>query len=164
MVFGTLRPFFLGVSSLLLVAGFFLARRKEMECAADGTCAKEARTGSFRFRRYGVLATAAMMVALIGFFPEYGARLVAEEAWAVTGAGVGDYTRLTFDVDGMSCESCAVHVAKAASSVDGVVGAEVDLAAGKAFVVLRASAGDLSRFIADRIRDKGFAACISASK
>ncbi|MBI1894089.1 MAG: heavy-metal-associated domain-containing protein, partial [Candidatus Rokubacteria bacterium] len=59
--------------------------------------------------------------------------------------------RITLPVRGMSCASCVSRVAKALTSVPGVISAEVNLASERAQVVLvpgQVTPGDLRRAVA----------------
>jgi mercuric ion binding protein len=61
----------------------------------------------------------------------------------------------TLKIEGMTCASCAVAVRKAATSLDGVVSIEVDVAGGKAIVDLD-EARVTAEAVAQKITDLGY--------
>jgi Cu+-exporting ATPase len=65
----------------------------------------------------------------------------------------------TLDVEGMNCASCVAHVEKAAQSVPGVVGCQVNLATGSASVQFDLQKAD-PKLIAEAITQSGYPATV----
>lgn len=58
-------------------------------------------------------------------------------------------SQTTLKVDGMTCNHCKMHVEKALLGVNGVEGAQVDLAKGEAVVSGEASREDLVKAVVE---------------
>jgi copper chaperone len=75
-------------------------------------------------------------------------------------AGIEEEDRMTtLKVDGMTCQHCVMAVKKALESVEGVSGAEVDLASGSAQVQGKADIQDLLA----AVREEGYEAAPRAA-
>lgn len=135
--FESLRPYFLGVTGLLLALGFYLAYRKPANsaaCAGD-TCAPS--TGRVRKLAKPFLWIATVAVLALALFPYYGARFVPGVKRAASSTATGPETNLAhvaLKVSGMSCELCAVSVKTALLKLPGVAEAHVDFAGAAAHV------------------------------
>jgi len=142
------RPYFAVGAIALLGLGFYLAYFGASACGEDGCCDARARR-RLRLTRVS-LWIAAVVVAAFVSFPNYvGALLDAFEgptSEQVAAERAGERT-LVFEVDGMTCEACAVTLRADLTTIEGVEAAEVDYATKSA--VVRTSDPD----VIDQVRD-----------
>ena len=155
--FAPLRPYFLAVSGVLLVGGFYLVYRKPKlaEACAGETCAPE--SGTRRMAK-PLLWVAALAVAALGFFPSYGVKLAGKPAAA---ASISSATLQTAElkIKGMDCPVCSGLIRRKLLETPGVVKAEVRYPAGSATVQFDSSKTDTSKLIAV-VNDPGFKATV----
>jgi len=134
--FESLRPYFLGVTAVLLAFGFYLAYRKPKAAAcADESCAPAVDRGQKFARPF--LWIAAVVVFGLALFPVYGARLVPtvkHPGQSPAPTNEANSAQVTFKVSGMTCEMCAVSVQSALLKLPGVTEAKVDVAGAAAYV------------------------------
>ena len=120
--FAPLRPYFLAVSGVLLVGGFYLVYRKPKlaEACAGETCAPE--SGTRRMAK-PLLWVAALAVAALGFFTSYGLKLAGKPAAA---ASISSATLQTAElkIKGMDCPVCSGLIQRKLLETPGVVKAE----------------------------------------
>lgn len=117
------------VTALLLAMGFYLVYFRKPSCGPGGLCS----VPSSKLTRLnkGMLWVAAFLVAAFAFFPSYVGALLGERLSASA-----DGTVIQLDVQGMTCEACAVHVEKGLRSVPGVLAAAVSYDERRAAVTL----------------------------
>ena len=130
--FAPLRPYFLALSTILLVTGFYFVYRKPKEaeaCEAEA-CAPE--SGTRRLTK-PLLWLATLAVAALAFFPFYGAKLVGTPTGAAPPAAVQLETA-QLKITGMDCEVCAGVIQRKLSETPGVIQANVRYPAGAALV------------------------------
>lgn len=128
--FESLRPYFLGVTALLLALGFYLAYREPAtaDACAEGTCAANP-SGMRKFAK-PFLWIATVVVVALALFPLYGARFVSTVKHSTPSTALGSEANLAhvaLKVSGMTCEVCAASVQAVLLKVDGVASAAVDL-------------------------------------
>jgi copper chaperone CopZ len=130
--FAPLRPYFLALSAILLVTGFYFVYRKPK---AAGACEGEVCTPESGTRRLAkpLLWLATLAVAALGLFPYYGAKLVSTPAGAAPTAAVQLETA-QLKITGMVCEACAGVVKHKLMETPGVSEAEVNYPSGRATV------------------------------
>ena len=128
--FEQMRPWFLGVTAVLLGAGFYLVYLRKEKCAPGSSCAVP-RPRLQRFNR-AVLWLATIMVAVFAFFPNYVGLLASSSEIDTSSQAEGSV--LTLNVEGMTCEACTIHVKSALDDVPGVLDSSVDYEAGRALV------------------------------
>lgn len=135
-LFETLRPLFLTVAGVLIAGGFYLLYLRKPTCGPDGACA----VPNAKARRAARLSFWAIALAVVGvsLFPKWGAALIGGNG-RVTSSDAG---ALVFRVDGMTCEACAAHVAKAARDSGLVHDATADFETGRLVVVPRDAMDD----------------------
>jgi len=142
------RPYFAVGAIVLLGLGFYLDYFKAGACDKDACCDARARR-RMRLTR-GALWASAVVVATFVSFPKYvGALLDAIEGQTseqVAGERAGERT-LVFEVDGMTCEACAVTLRSDLATLNGVLAADVDYPTRS--VTVRAS----DPAVADKVRD-----------
>ncbi len=112
-----LRPWFLGLTGVLIAIGFYLAYRPRPAeaCAAGEVCAAPA---SRRNQRLVLWAVAALAVAL-ATYPSWGARPTATERLAPPVKGASSLVVL--DVRGMTCADCEAEITSELRRVHGVL-------------------------------------------
>ena len=120
------RPIFLGVTAVVLGAGFYFAYRKREAACADGSC--EVRSGS-KTMKAGLWGLTALTVAL-ATFPTWSACLLSRDS----GTAPAGAKTLALKVSGMTCTACAVSIEKSVMKVPGVYSARVDFDEGTALV------------------------------
>lgn len=135
--FESLRPYFLGVTALLLALGFYLAYRKPTPAVAcaDATCTS-APTAVRRLAK-PFLWIATVVVVALALFPLYGARFVSTVKHSTPSTALGSEANLAhvaLKVSGMTCEVCAASVQAALLKLPGVTEAHVDVAGAAAHV------------------------------
>lgn len=120
------RPYFLGLTAVLLGTAFYLTYRKREAACTDGSC--EMRSGSRTMKAVLWAVTAAALGTAA--FPSWSALLVSRQSAAVT----ADAETVVLAVSGMTCSACAVGIEKSLTVVPGVQAASVDFDAGQATV------------------------------
>lgn len=135
--FESLRPYFLGVTALLLGLGFYLAYRKPTTAVAcaDGTCAPD----TSRVRKFAkpFLWIASLAVLALALFPYYGAHVVPtvkHPGASTASTHERNLAHVALKVSGMTCEVCAVSVKVALEKLPGVAEAHVDVPGAAAHV------------------------------
>lgn len=123
------RPYFLGITALLLGAGFYLVYFKKEKCAPGEACAAPNKKLQ-RFNRV-VLWIATVAVLAFALFPKY-VGLLANPSIVET--SVDTSALIALDVEGMTCEACSVHVDRVLEDVPGVLESSVDFDSGRALL------------------------------
>ena len=124
------RPYFLGLTAVLLGSAFYFAYRpvRAEACAADGHCAPASRK---RMRTTVWIASAVALLA--GFYP------YIEGARAQAPLEEQGIRAVSLDIKGMTCSACANHIRAELEKVDGVQGAVVRYPEADARVELESS-------------------------
>lgn len=152
------RPYFAAAAIALLGIGFYLAYFRAGACGDDGCCNARARR-RMRLTRVALWVSAIVVAAFVSF-PKYAGGLIdamssnADAGDALTDAATAPALR--FDVQGMTCEACAVTLRADLSQIDGVESAEVDYAANSA--VVRASDPAVIDLVRDAAARHGYTA------
>lgn len=119
------RPYFIGLTAILLGAAFYLTyRKREVKCE-DGSCKIE---GAGKWNKIGVWS-ATIIAALAIAYP-----YLAAQSSATANAAFAPKVTVVLDVKGMTCSACASHIQSALSEVKGVHRASVEYEAGKGVV------------------------------
>jgi copper chaperone CopZ len=106
------------VTALFLATGFHLVYFRKPSCEPGGACAVP--NSKLTRLNKGMLWVATLLVAAFAFFPNYvGALVGAGQSASVEG------TAVRLDIQGMTCEACALHIEKELRSVPGVLAADV---------------------------------------
>ncbi len=127
-----LRPWFLGVTTAFLAAGFYLAYRPSPSaaCAGAADCAPASR----RAQRVSLWVVTALVAGLAAF-PAWSHLRSGPRASDSVVAG-----SVVLDVQGMTCSGCADHVQRELVQVPGVIEAKVDFESARAHVRVGRSA------------------------
>lgn len=132
--FATVRPYFLGLTGLMLGAAFYYAYRRK-SCEPGGVCATP--EGRRRVRLSLWLATAvAVVLTTIPYWSGALVRGIAQTSQAAAGshATAVPLQKTTFQVSGMVCEMCAALVEKELAEQLGVRSAHVQFSESRAEV------------------------------
>ncbi len=127
-----LRPWFLGLTAVLLAIGFYFAYRPQPAeaCAPGQACAKPASRTRQRIALWVVTALAVTLAT----YPSWGARLTAAPSSAA--AGRPEDAVVVLEVQGMTCTACAGEIERELRQVPGVVRADVSFEQRRAEIAL----------------------------
>ena len=156
--FAPLRPYFLGLSGVLLAAGFYFVYRKpKTSVACDGeVCTPQSRT---RRMAKPLLWLAAVAVLALAFFPSYGTKLVGtSKAAPPTATALVETAQLK--ITGMDCPVCASAIQRKLTETPGVVAAQVDFSGGRAMVKYDPAKTDPGK-LTDAVSATGYKASIA---
>ena len=136
------RPYFLGLTAVLLGMAFYLTYRKREVACADGSC--ELRSGSKTMKRALWVVTVAALA--MSTFPGWSVLLAGRQSAVVS----ADAETVVLNVSGMTCDACAVGIEKSLMKIPGVQGATVSLDAKEAVVYVepgQVSVGELLKAV-----------------
>ncbi len=127
-----LRPWFLGLTAVLLAVGFYFAYRPlpAEVCTSQLACSGSA---SRTRQRMALWIVTALTVALAAY-PSWGPRLTAPRASAA--ASRPESAVVVLDVQGMTCAACAGEVERELRQVPGVLRADVSFERRRAEIAL----------------------------
>ena len=150
--FEELRPWFLGLTSILLATSFYLLYFRKESCAEDSACAQPRP----RLRRLdrAMLWLSTLVVVAFAFFPNYMGAMGSSselEASSQTEASI-----LSFTVEGMTCEACSVPVRQALESVPGVLAASIDFESSRALIRPDGSAPPKVEALTQAVEEAGY--------
>lgn len=126
------RPYFAVVAIALLGFGFYSAYFRASACGSDGCC--DARTRRRLRITRATLWIAAVVVGAFVSFPKYAGSLLEALGTHDRPTTTSAATVWRFEVQGMTCEVCAVTLRADLAAIDGVESAEVDYATKSAIV------------------------------
>jgi len=160
--FAAVRPYLLGVTALMLAAGFYYAYRQK-SCEPGGVCATAA--GRWRVRLGLWLATAVAVV--LTTFPYWSGAVVrgvvqTSRASSELQSTAGPLQKTTLQVSGMVCEMCAALIERELEKQPGVRSARVLFSESKAEVEYDSSQISLSR-IRSLVEKAGYQVVVAAS-
>lgn len=127
------RPLLAGIAIVLLGAGFYSTYLRRAPCSGGACATRRVRVGALSQALFWL--SAALVTAFV-LFPRY-AGVVARALYpdASVEAGLPTDTEpvvLRFDIEGMTCEACAVTLGAELRGLPGVTRASVDYATGVA--------------------------------
>lgn len=117
------RPYFLGLTGLLLASGFYFLYFRKERCEPGTACA-DPKQRLLRFNK-GMLWFATVVVLAFAFFPDYVGFLLGKGNDNVVMTATTGESRV-FNIEGMSCEACATTLESGLSRLPGVARAKVD--------------------------------------
>lgn len=124
-VFENYRPYFIGLTAILLGAAFYLTyRRREVKCEY-GSCKIQ---GAGKWNKIGVWSATIIAVLAVSY-PYFAAK-----PSATANAAFAPKATVVLDVKGMTCTACASHIQTVLSKVKGVHRAGVEYETGKGVV------------------------------
>lgn len=132
-VFETYRPYFLVATAGLLMGAFYVVYFRQRSCDDDSECATPNPTFN-RITKVLLWITTAFVFAF-AMFPNYiGGFLGDTEAQPVIIDREG-LSEFTVEIEGMTCEACAVHTQAALNRLPGIKSATVNYAAKNAIIL-----------------------------
>ena len=152
--FEMLRPYLVGVSSLLLLVSFYLLFVRPRRCEPGAECAiAPGRTTGLQRALFG-----GALVACLGFvfFPNYGLGLLTTEKEGLSQSAGSPGDVRVFEVSGMTCAGCAAGLSANLSEIPGVLAVEVDYESSRAWLRIPTQAGDTA--VLEAIAQAGFEA------
>ena len=151
-----LRPWFLGLTAILLTIGFYFAYRQRPAeaCAPGQACTRPANQTQ---QRVALWAVTVLAVAL-ATYPSWGARLTA--ARATTAVGQAENAVVVLDIQGMTCTACAGEIERELRQVPGVVRAEVSFEQRRAEIAL-STAGPKTAPLIGAVEKAGYHATVA---
>ncbi len=154
------RWLFLGLTAVLLGAGFYFVYFREPRCAPGSACATPKRRLQ-RFNRV-MLWTATIVVIAAAAFPKYVGYLIPQGATAQTVVPANHVATASLGIDGMTCEGCAVLVKNALVKVPGVLEVSVSYADSSATISFDDSTPPSAASLASAVEGAGYQADTSA--
>lgn len=124
------RPYFIGLTILLLGFAFYLTYRKKEIACEDGSC-KVVKAG--KWNKIGVWTSAVIALAAI-LFPYFSVTPVATASVIDPPGKPIDYATALLSINGMDCEACANGLQASLSRIKGVKSAVVDYKEGSALM------------------------------
>lgn len=151
--FEPLRPYFLGLSALLLVMGFYFAFRKPVAGAA---C--DAKPSKLSQASRPTLFVAAFATAAFAMFPSI-VSLASGGADSLSTEVASNVVVL--EVDGMTCQSCAPGIRTELLRVPGVIDAAVSYERKVAEVRVRQEQAPSGRLLIEAVKKAGYSAQVA---
>jgi mercuric ion transport protein len=138
------RPWFLGLTAVLLAIGFYLAYRpvRASACEPGQTCEP---TNSRRSQRV-MLWSVTVIAAALATYPSWGAR--GGGGLPLSALRDSSAAVVTLEVSGMTCEACEGEIEHELRVVPGVVQVSVDYERSRAEIVVANGFGDPNPLIA----------------
>ena len=125
-----LRPYLIGITVLVLGFAWYqkLKPKKEIEC----DCETDEKSSFWQSKLFlGIITVfAAFMLA----FPYYSEIFYSDNKKETIVANANNIKELDVDIEGMTCESCNLHVEHEIFELPGIVDAKADYSTGKAMV------------------------------
>jgi len=116
------RPAFIAAAIVSLAVGFYLSYARGPSC---GTGCCEARQSRRRWLQRSLLWVSTVVVVAFIFFPKYVGLLLGPDTTRTTASAVATH-EFIFEIDGMTCDACAVTLQRELAKIEGVVDARVD--------------------------------------
>ena len=127
-----LRPYLIGITVLVLAFAWYQKLKprtaEEIQCACD----VEEKPPFMQTKKF--LGIVTVFAFLMMAFPYYSSVFYPENQKEMAGVDATKPITLDLKIEGMTCESCNLHVAHAAQEIEGVSGAKADFTTGKAEV------------------------------
>jgi len=126
------RPYLIGITVLVLVFAWY--QKLKPRTADEIQCACEVDENPPFMQTKKFLGIVTMFAFLMMVFPYYSSVFYPDNQKELAGVDATKFITIDLKIEGMTCESCNLHVAHAAQEVDGVFGAEADFKTGNAKV------------------------------
>jgi copper chaperone CopZ len=149
--FETYRPYFIGVTVLLLGAAFYLTyRKREVKCE-DGSCKIE---GAGKWNKIGVWS-ATVIAALAIAYP-----YLAAKPSVTANAAFAPKATVVLNIEGMTCNACATRIQDTLSDIKGVHSVSVEYEAKKALIAYDSTLVTPDVLV-NRVNEIGYTAMLS---
>lgn len=153
-VFGAYRPYFIGLTVILLGFAFYLTYRKREVICEDGTCQIKS---AGKWNKIVVwLATVVAVVAIA--FPYFGLKSSAAANTSVTPSAVA-----VLDIKGMDCKACAAGIEGMLAGIAGVHRAKVDFDKEKGKVIYDPRLVNAETFV-ERVNETSYTATLVSNE
>ena len=161
-MFESARPYFLGITALLLGAGFYFAYFRRPEAAAGSAST----TGRRMSRQLGrpTLWVATLAVAALAFFPVYAPIFAGERTSVQPPIENARSEVLILRVEGMTCQGCAAAIEQELVQVSGVQSAAVNYERAEARVILDPASRPNDGRLLRAVEKAGFHASIGGNE
>lgn len=145
------RPYFIGLTAILLGAAFYLTyRKREVKCE-DGSCKIE---GAGKWNKIGVWG-ATIIAALAVAYP-----YLAAKPSPATNAVFVPKANVALNIEGMTCNACAARIQSTLADIKGVHSASVDYEMKKARVAYDSTLVTPDVLV-NRVNEIGYTAMLS---
>jgi len=128
------RPYLLGITVLLLGAGFLLAYRDYQRACIPGSLCATKPMSRWSFSALGVVAMAVVAVAAFPYYSGVVAQVVLGQPSPSYSTSSVPLSTVTFQIPDMDCPACAVSLSATLYKLRGVADAKLDVDSGKAVV------------------------------
>lgn len=150
------RPLLMGVTALILGAGFYFTyRRREVACE-DGTCKMASGSPKAKATLWSITVLAAVFMTA----PYWLAALNRRGEPPTAALAAGSYQTVRLGVKGMTCSACAVSIEKSIRKVSGVKAAVVDFDKAEAQVTVDSTRGVDSQSLVKAVESTGYSASV----
>lgn len=155
------RWWFLGLTAVLLGAGFYFVYFRAPRCEPGSACARPSR----RLHRTNqvILWVATLLVLGAAAFPKYVGYLIPAGPTASVIADSSQVATVSLKIEGMTCEGCAVRVRNALVKVPGVLDASVSYPQRRATVAIDGSSPPADSALAGAVEAAGYRITANAS-
>lgn len=160
--FETTRPYLLIATTLLLGGGFYYNYFRKPDCAPGDAC-EAPRPRLRRFNRAVLWLSTAAVIAF-AMFPSYASIFTNGETPATSAYGSVSSQQIVLQVDGMTCEACAVTVQNELADVPGVLRVAVDFGRKEAVVIVQADAPPDDSDLLSAVARAGYSATVSPTE
>lgn len=149
--FETYRPYFIGLTAILLGVAFYMTyRKREVKCE-DGSCRIE---GAGKWNKIGVWS-ATVIAALAITYP-----YLAAKPSVATNAAFAPKANVVLNIEGMTCNACATRIQDTLSDLKGVHSVSVEYETKKARVAYDSTLVTPDVLV-NRVNEIGYTAMLS---
>lgn len=127
-----LRPYLIGITVLVLAFAWYQKLKPRTAAEIQCACDVEEKPPFMQTKKF--LGIVTVFAFLMMAFPHYSSFFYPDNQKKLVGADATKLITLDLKIEGMTCESCNLHVAHAVQEIEGVFGAEADFSTGKAEV------------------------------
>ncbi len=148
------RLLFLGAAAVMLATGFYFVYFRATVCAAGCGCAAP-RSRLRQFNRVMIWVATALVIAT-ATFPKTIGYLLGDTATAETAVPASGVITVTFAVEGMTCDGCAVVLRTSLVKVPGVLDARVSYPDRQAVISIDSAVLSGNELLVAAIRSAGY--------
>lgn len=126
------RPYLLGITVFVLAFAWYQKLKHRTAVEIQCACEEDEKPPLMQTKKF--LGIVTVFAFLMMAFPYYSSVFYPENQKKMAGGDATKLITLDLKIEGMTCESCNLHVVHAAQEIEGVFGAESDFTTGKAEV------------------------------
>ena len=153
------RWLFLGITTVLLGAGFYFVYFRKPQCEPGSACALPNRKMQ-RFNR-AMLWVATVFVIVSASFPKYVGYLLPKDKPIEIVGTAEQFSVASFDIKGMTCEACTIHLRNELVKVPGVLDVAVSYENGSAEIRYDVSDPPAESDLVETVESAGYEATIN---